>query len=59
MKKTMLTLLTTCFWLTLLANDPLLTGTPIGSPAVDYNTGHVSTTENQPSDAFGGDMNTF
>ena len=59
MKKTILILLTTCFWLTLFANDPLLTGTPIGSPAVDYNTGHVSTTENQPSDAFDGDKNTF
>ena len=59
MKKTILILLTTCFWLTLFANDPLLTGTPIGSPAVDYNTGHVSTTENQPSDAFDGNKNTF
>ena len=59
MKKTILILLTTCFGLTLFANDPLLTGTPIGSPAVDYNTGHVSTTENQPSDAFDGDKNTF
>lgn len=59
MKKTILILLTTCFWLTLFANDQLLTGTPIGSPAVDYNTGHVSTTENQPSDAFDGDKNTF
>lgn len=59
MKKTILALLTTCLGLTLFANDPLLTGTPIGSPAVDYNTGHVSTTENQPSNAFDGDKNTF
>ena len=51
MKKTILTLLTTCFWLTLFANDQLLTGTPMGSPAVDYNTGQVSTTKNQPSNA--------
>lgn len=59
MKKTILLLLTICCGLALYANDPLLTGTPIGSPAVDYNTGHVSTTENQPSDAFDGDKNTF
>lgn len=59
MKKTILLLLTICCELALYANDPLLTGTPIGSPAVDYNTGHVSTTENQPSDAFDGDKNTF
>ena len=36
-----------------------LNGTPIGSPSVDYNTGNVSTTVNQPSDAFDGNTNTF
>lgn len=39
--------------------DQLLTGTPIGSPAVDYNTGSISTTVNQPSNAFDGDYSTF
>ena len=49
MKKTILTLLTTCFWLTLFANDPLLTGTPIGSPAND----------NPVKNAFDKDLNTY
>lgn len=41
------------------AADPVLKGLPIGSPAVDYSTGAVSTTVNQPSSAFDGDLNTF
>ena len=49
MKKTILTLLTTCFWLTLFANDQLLTGTPIGSPA----------NENPAMNAFDKDLNTY
>ena len=49
MKKTILTLLTTCFWLTLFANDQLLTGTPIGSPAND----------NPAKNAFDKDLNTY
>ena len=36
-----------------------LTGTPIGSPAVDYSTGAVSTTVNQPANAFDGNTTTF
>lgn len=38
----------------------LLTGTPIGSsPSVDYSNNSASTTVNQPSAAFDGDLNTF
>lgn len=38
----------------------LLTGTPIGSsPSVDYANNSASTTVNQPSAAFDGDLNTF
>ena len=59
MKKTILTLLTTCFWLTLFANDPLLTGTPMGSLSVDYTTNTASTTVNQPINAFDGNLETF
>ncbi len=36
-----------------------LSGTPIGSPSVDYGTGNISTTVNQPSDAFDGNINTY
>lgn len=36
-----------------------LTGTPVGSPSVDYTTGAVSTTVNTPDYAFDGDVNTF
>ena len=36
-----------------------LTGTPIGSPAVDYASGTVSETVNTPANAFDGDFNTF
>ena len=59
MKKTILTLLTTCFWLTLFANDQLLTGTPMGSLSVDYTTNTASTTVNQPINAFDGNLETF
>ena len=41
------------------AEDAVLKGQPMGSPAVDYNTGTVSTVVNQPSSAFDGDLNTF
>ena len=59
MKKMTFVLLAILSSLSILANDTKLTGTPIGSPAVDYNTGQVSTTKNQPSNAFDGDLNTF
>ena len=59
MKKMTFVLLAILSSLSILANDTKLTGTPIGSPAVDYNTGQVSTTQNQPSNAFDGDLNTF
>ena len=59
MKKYLLTLATILLSTTLWAGDILLQGTPIGSPAVDYNTGSVSTTVNQPANAFDGDLNTF
>ena len=36
-----------------------LTGTPIGSPNIDYSTSQSSTTVNTPAHAFDGDYNTF
>ena len=36
-----------------------LTGTPIGSPNIDYNTSQSSETVNTPADAFDGNFNTF
>lgn len=39
--------------------DEKLTGTPIGSISVDYNSGTVSTTKNTPAMAFDGDLNTY
>ena len=36
-----------------------LSGTPIGSPNIDYDTNQSSTTVNTPADAFDGDFNTF
>ena len=36
-----------------------LTGTPIGSPNVDYDTNQSSTTVNTPADAFDGNFSTF
>ena len=36
-----------------------LSGTPIGSPNIDYNTSQSSTTVNTPADAFDGDYDTF
>ena len=36
-----------------------LTGTPIGSPSYDYDTGRQSSTVNTPDCAFDGDFNTF
>ena len=59
MKKHLLTLATILLSTTLFAGDILLQGTPIGSPAVDYSNGSVSTTVNQPANAFDGDLNTF
>ena len=42
------------------ANDPLLSGTPIGSsPSVDYSNSSASTTVNLPADAFDGNLNTY
>ena len=41
------------------ANDALLSGTPMGSPSVDYNKGSVSTTVNQPANAFDGNLDTY
>ncbi|MBQ3993074.1 MAG: CotH kinase family protein [Bacteroidaceae bacterium] len=55
-------LLLTAFNLPVQAADVVgtkLTGTPIGSPSVDYSTSQVSTTVNQPKNAFDGDFNTF
>ena len=43
----------------LMANTPLLQGTPIGSIAVDYNSGSASTTVNQPANAFDGNLDTY
>lgn len=39
--------------------ERLLTGTPIGSPNVDYNTNQSSETVNTPAHAFDGNYNTF
>ena len=41
------------------ANDALLSGTPMGSPSVDYSTNSPSYTKNQPADVFDGDYNTY
>ena len=41
------------------ANDALLSGTPMGSLSVDYNNGSVSTTVNQPANAFDGNLDTY
>ncbi|MBR5776789.1 MAG: CotH kinase family protein, partial [Bacteroidaceae bacterium] len=38
---------------------PKLSGTPIGSPNVDYSTGQTSSTVNTPACAFDGDLNTY
>ncbi|MBQ8099613.1 MAG: CotH kinase family protein [Bacteroidaceae bacterium] len=45
--------------LTASAQLRILSGTPIGSPSVDYSSGSVSTTVNQPADAFDNDYSTF
>lgn len=46
--------------ITAFADDPKLTGTVLGSsPSVDYSTNGQSTTVNQPSAAFDGDLNTY
>ena len=37
----------------------LLSGTPIGSPNIDYSTNQSSTTVNTPADAFDGNFDTF
>lgn len=43
-----------------LADDPLLTGTILGSsPSVDYSTNQQSTTVNLPAAAFDGNLSTF
>ena len=59
MQKHLLTLATIIFSIPLWAGDILLQGTPIGSPAVDYNNGSVSTTINQPANAFDGNLDTY
>lgn len=41
------------------ASSNLLHGTPMGSPSVDYSNGSISTTVNQPANAFDGDLNTY
>lgn len=53
-------LLTILFTTSVQAQDPLLTGNPIGSlPSVDYSTNSSTTTKNLPADAFDGNLNTF
>ena len=37
----------------------LLSGTPIGSPSVDYSTGSISETVNTPANAFDNNSGTF
>ena len=59
MKKHALALIMLLSSTTLWADDALLTGMPMGSPAVDYSNGQISTTVNQPSNAFDGDLNTY
>ena len=59
MQKHLLILATIILSSPLWAGDILLQGTPIGSPAVDYSNGQVSTTVNQPANAFDGDLNTY
>ena len=59
MQKHLLTLATIILSIPLWAGDILLQGIPIGSPAVDYNNGSVSTTVNQPANAFDGNLNTY
>ena len=59
MKKHALVLIMLLSITTLWADDALLTGMPMGSPAVDYSNGQISTTVNQPSNAFDGDLNTY
>lgn len=59
MKKHALALIMLLSITTLWADDALLTGMPMGSPAVDYSNGQISTTVNQPSNAFDGDLNTY
>lgn len=59
MKKYAITCIILLCCMTILANDALLTGTPIGSPSVDYSNGSVSTTVNQPANAFDGNLETY
>ena len=49
-----------CGSFVLSAQEPVkLSGTPIGSTSVDYETGQPSSTVNTPGCAFDGDLNTF
>lgn len=60
MKKALISTLA-CLGISLasLAQDPLLTGTPFGSTAVDYSNGQSSTTVNTVANAFDGNLNTY
>ncbi len=59
MKKITFVLLSIIGSLNMLADDAKLTGIPIGSLSVDYATNTPSTTVNQPSNAFDGNLETF
>ena len=59
MKKTFFLIILMAITSMVFAEDSVLNGQPMGSPSVDYSTGAVSTTANQPSSAFDGDLSTF
>lgn len=59
-KKLQITIALLCWAFSIQAQDPLLSGTVMGSsPSIDYNSGAASYTVNQPSAAFDGDLSTF
>ena len=59
MKKTFFLIILMAITSMVFAEDSVLKGQPMGSPSVDYSTGAVSITVNQPSFAFDGDLSTF
>ena len=59
MKQNTFVLLAILSCISISANSAKLSGIPIGSPSVDYSNGSISTTVNQPANAFDGDLNTF
>ena len=59
MKKTFFLIILMAITFMVFAEDSVLKGQPMGSPSVDYSTGAVSTTANQPLFAFDGDLSTF